>query len=257
MRLNVDGFLRRYENGRRNFAGIELSGSLAGCVLDDLVLVGADLRGVDFSRASLARADLTGANIEGGDFTDALLEEAVLDGCWASGARFAGAGMYAVRMRGATAVGVDMERARLTPPDYSSAADLTGTNLTSAKLVDATLNEVCFRGARLLDADLTGAKAMRTVFANADLRAAKLVNMRAQAAVFASADLTGASLAGSQMPDSVFSFAVMSNLDVDGATDLRDVHLDNTSMEKTLRDALEAKASAQGWPSPALPSPAA
>lgn len=91
-RVDANGLLRAYAQGRRDFADAELGGAdfagadLAGVHLDGAYLGGANLgganlRGADLRGANLGGADLRRANLIGAQLRNADLSDADLRGC--------------------------------------------------------------------------------------------------------------------------------------------------------------------------------
>jgi hypothetical protein len=120
-------------------------------------LSGADLRGVDLSKANLAEADL-------------------------SGAKLLGANLRTTDLTGADLRGANLHAANLSMADLRN-SDLRGANLSDGNLRRTNLEEACLAGVDLsatllgetmLDgADLSTSKMVYTTFANVDLSYAK------------------------------------------------------------------------------------
>lgn len=117
-RLDTNGFLAAFTNGRRDFA------------LKDLSLLNIqrkDLSGINFHSSRLDRANLQGTNLGHSDFGQASLSQA------------------------------NLKDANLTKA-YLSHADLSGADLRGADLSYAYLSNANLRGANLCGANLIGAK---------------------------------------------------------------------------------------------------
>ena len=113
----------------------------------------ADLKGLDLSKAKLAkaafeRADLDGANLEAADLSAASMRRATLRESYLVGANLSGANLENADLEGAK-----LERANL------SGANLTRANLEGAVLTGANLSGAQLSYAQLAGARLTGAKA--------------------------------------------------------------------------------------------------
>ncbi len=114
---------------------------LSGCDLRGADLSphrGASLGGLDFTRASLDRANLTGSNLRDCVLVEASLRDARLDGATCPGADlrradFSGASLQKCSLRSAKCSGTDFRGANLTQADLDE-ADLRGANLSSANL---------------------------------------------------------------------------------------------------------------------------
>ncbi len=122
--------------------------------VQDIELIGANLRGANLRRANLRRAILGPANltaalaIGGADLTGADLTAANLRGAILGGAILGGADLTGADLTGADLTAADLTRANLT------GADLTGANLSPANLTGADL-PARLTGANLGGADLT------------------------------------------------------------------------------------------------------
>ncbi len=157
----------------------------------DLVLEGADLRGIQLARL---RAD--GLVLEGADLRDA--------------------GLSMVRWRG-----VVLRDARLDHADLSDAnllmCDLDQARASAAKFVRARFENSTARGARLEGADFTGASLTDSDLSRASLRGAKLVGISAEGLDLRGADLRGANLRDAVLTDADLRGADLSDAELEGA----------------------------------------
>ena len=108
---SVEELLRRYADGERYFAELELDDSvhdLQNVELEDAdfshSFIFADFRGANLKRVSFASAnvktcDFRNADLEGTDFSDAAIDGTQFEGANLEGARFAGAGCYGYTMK--------------------------------------------------------------------------------------------------------------------------------------------------------------
>lgn len=162
------------------------------CSLPGLVIIGADLHGIDFSwsdlsgvvagcdpdlpRTNLAGARIARAILANGQLCDAILTDADLHGTDFSGAAF----------EDATVDGANLSWARLD--DAGAAfAPFRGVNLSNASWRDGSLIGALFDDSDLHRIDLRGSDARAASFVGADLRYARL-----DGANLTDADLTGA-----------------------------------------------------------------
>ena len=141
--------LEMYNNGQRNFQGIELIGAK---------LNGAILNGADLSQSELMLASLN----------EACLEQTKLQEAYLSGADMIGAYLHSADLAGATLIGVDLTEANLTEANLIK-CNLGGACLRNANLRGANLSEAVLIGADLQGADLTDAITVGTNFYQANL----------------------------------------------------------------------------------------
>ncbi|MDJ0683030.1 MAG: pentapeptide repeat-containing protein [Xenococcaceae cyanobacterium MO_167.B52] len=147
-----DELLEMYNNGQRNFQGIELIGAK---------LNGAILNGADLSQSELMLASLN----------EACLEQTRLQEAYLSGADMVGAYLNSADLAGATLIGVDLTDANLTEANLIK-CNLGGACLRNANLRGANLSEAVLIGADLQGADLTDAITVGTNFYQANLEGA-------------------------------------------------------------------------------------
>lgn len=167
---------------------VRLKQSLKRAGLAGIDLSGANLEGVDFSRADLDGANLRGANLKNANLQSASLRQANLEGADLSNARLHKADLEGARLSGATLDRAELELAELVE------AVLENAKLRGARLVSANLEEANLSGAVLEDAELRGAQAAGATFARASLCRANLVRADLAVADFTEADLRGADL---------------------------------------------------------------
>lgn len=224
--------------GTLDLTGADLSGmslrgaKMAGAYLESTTLDGADLRGADLRHAVLAHASLVDvrldeaylqhANLGGADLRGACLREADLDNAVLMSARLPGAVLHGARLRGA-----DLFRVVLTDADASEIvteravfleAEVTGLNLTGARLDEAAFLELDLRGCQFLGAHLSRAtfvscEAPGVTFAGATLDNARFV----QDCDLTEASLAGASLRSTNLRGVLLTEAVLDQVTAEGA----------------------------------------
>jgi uncharacterized protein YjbI with pentapeptide repeats len=166
-RMTAAEFLRRYNEGERDFRGVNLKraklegaklekvnlkgANLKGASLKGADLFGAYLEGVDLRLANLKRADLGYAHLEGANLEGANLEGANLEGANLRLAHLEGANFYFAHLKGAV-----LRRA------FIIGANLFGAHLEGANLFHANLKGTTLNNANLSDADITGVRFNRT-----------------------------------------------------------------------------------------------
>ena len=92
--VSGEEFWERYEEGERDFKGINLTGAnLSGAYLIQANLCGAYLENTDLSNTYLSSADLRGADLSNANLENACLEDAKLAGAILDGAKLTGAMM--------------------------------------------------------------------------------------------------------------------------------------------------------------------
>ena len=105
--MDKEEFLKRYENGERDFSGVELRDvDLSGIHLYDLSLHKAKLININLSKARLWRVDLSEADLSGSNLFEADLQQA--------------------NLRNAILTNTNLESTKLI------GADLTGSNIDKA-----------------------------------------------------------------------------------------------------------------------------
>lgn len=119
--MDKEEFLKRYQNGERDFSGIELR---------DMDLSFITLAKVSFHRAKLINVNFQTANLKNADFSEADLTGSYL-------------------------VGADLIEANLTKANLSN-SNLYIANLTEAKLNNSILTNTDLNCTELIGADLTG-----------------------------------------------------------------------------------------------------
>ena len=179
---------------------------LERAVRDGVNLSGADLRGQDLSRRSLASARLECADLAGANLTHADLSRAVLEEANLSGATLRHTHLEETNFRRAHAESADFGSASGREPDFMEAnlvrADLSGAHLPSAVFIRANLGGVVavelraegavFRFAAMERADVAGADLSRSDLGSANLFRANLTRAIVAGASFENARLVAA-----------------------------------------------------------------
>jgi uncharacterized protein YjbI with pentapeptide repeats len=128
------------------------------------------------------------------------------------GADLSGANLSKAKLRGASLAGADLERANLTSAKLSR-ADLSDANLSDAKLIRAYLSVANLSRANLSGADLSDAG-----LAGADLNGANLSKAKLRGAYLADADLQRANLTSADLTNADLSRTVLVETDFTNAT---------------------------------------
>ena len=218
--LSTEEFWIQYNNGKRDFTGINLAGAdLSRCAsganlsranLTRAKLSGnwnsqnlseANLSGASLSRASLTSANLSGANLSGANLSSANLSGVNLKGADLSYANLSGANLSEANLDDTYLHQAKLEKARLERTTLKK-ANLTGANLNAAYLREANLSEAALYGeANLSMANLSGANLSSADLRGADLRSTNLEKANLKDANIRGANLVNAKLSGALMPD--------------------------------------------------------
>jgi len=179
--------------------------------LQQISLVGAQLKdsnlgGANFAGAILRRADLSDVNLGDANLQGAILTGANLSGSRLDFANLSEADLEGAQLQDTALVRTIMPRAKLTGANLQQ-ANLEGTVLTHANLMDADLTD-----ARLLGADLQ----------HADLRGVTLTGAKLWGTQLDGADLSHANLKGAYLRRATLIGAVLTNAQFDETTILPD-----------------------------------
>lgn len=251
---NLQGMLAAYEQGERDFQGIDLSWTsllnhetkvtdLRDCLFDRANLMYCDLAGLNLAGASLrhasldyayawirsdvcvsfAGADLTlatlqGTSFRGPDFRGAVLRNTDFEGASYSYPRFEGAELDAASLRQ-----VHFTDAQMT------ATDLTGLEMDDSYFACATFKRASLRNASLEGCDLTQADLSDADLTRANLREVSFDEAKAPRATFAKAVLDGANCIRADFSGADFESASLVNAVLRG-TDLFDANLSRASL---------------------------
>lgn len=226
---------------------------LVGSVLDGVLWQGMDLSQVPLSLASLVGADLRGAN-----FSKAKCDSTCFDSADLSGANLTAVNASNASFQGANLSGAEvpfscfdfacLENAELDGVNFEGtillgailhSASLRDASLQGADLKDATIDGADFRGAVLVRADLDGLPLRKAVFDEASFRGASIRGCDLEGMSFAEetdfesaclmgAYLTGASLPRARLAAADLRTAGLADIDLEGA-DLRGVLMDGAT----------------------------
>jgi uncharacterized protein YjbI with pentapeptide repeats len=192
-------------------------------------LRGADLRGVDLTKAMLLRADLTGADLTDSDLTRAALKNAVLIDAILTKANltetiFQGANLTNAKMVEGYLNLTFAQEAILINVDFSNAT--VNARFRDADLTDSNFTESYARGTRfekatLINANFTKADLYGCDFGKADLSGANFTDADARGCNFERADLSDVIFTGCKLDRAMLKGATYSTkTDFSGAIDL-------------------------------------
>lgn len=150
--VSGEEFWEKYEEGERDFTGINLTGAdLTEANLSGVNLTAATLSQTNLQKAEFSYAKLEDANLSGTNLIKACLSRANLSGANLNGANLNGAYLVQANLHGAYLEDTDLSNA------YLSSADLRGADLTNANLENACLEDANLAGAILDNVNFTGA----------------------------------------------------------------------------------------------------
>ena len=176
--ITAEEFLKRYNQGERDFTGINLSGvDLSGKTLHYLNLSNANLSRAELSEANLSGANLTEANLCGANLYKANLESSNL-----GKAQLLNANLSEVKLNHCT----NLVEANLSGVNFSSiVVGFYGIRLLSmANLSKANLTGLSLRESELMKADLSNANLSNTNLLMANLEGANLEGAKLQQALY-------------------------------------------------------------------------
>ncbi|MEZ2240953.1 pentapeptide repeat-containing protein [Microcoleus sp.] len=173
--ISAEEFLQRYEEGERDFTGINLAGvDLSGKTLHSVNLSNANL-----SRAELSEADLSYANLAGANLCHTNLHTANLTGVNLGKTKFINANLSEVNLHCA-----NLSEANLSGVNLSSVHLFSKTNFSKANLSKANLTGLNLRESQLMKADLSNANLSNTNLLKANLKGANLEGAELQQALY-------------------------------------------------------------------------
>ena len=230
--ISAEEFLQRYEEGERDFTGVNLAGvnlsgktlesnvslsqanlsnaNLANAKLIQVNLIGANLQGANLNSTNLQSADLIGANLSGANLTKATLSharliqanlsqaklsEANLNSANLTTANLSRANLTQASLNSANLTGADLSQAKVTKVNLSS-ANLSGVNLTGVSLIGVNLQQVNLSGMNLSGVNLTGTNLSYANLSGVNLSGVNLSGANLSAANLDGANLTGVNLIG-------------------------------------------------------------
>ena len=129
-------------------------------MLDGAEFENRDLRGFDFTDASMKEANLENTKLSGANFSGAYLFEAIFDDANVTNVNFGEANLQGVNLEG-----LDL-----------SESDLRKANITNIKFTGATLNKTDLRGAIGISCDnLIGALSLSTAYRHKDFACGEVI----------------------------------------------------------------------------------
>ncbi len=206
-------------------------GNFSGAYLGDANLTGANFSTADLSTAYLGNANLTGVNFSFANLNNASVGDANLSGANLSGANLNRADLSSCNLSGAIATGADFSRGDLTHANLNTAnlsntdlsyADLSGADLRNADLRGANLSHAILFGANLSDAqlgdaNLSGTDLCRADLSGADLSHTTLHNSNLSDTILFSANLSEASLSAVDLSYAKLHSAKLHGANLEGA----------------------------------------
>ncbi|MBD1885326.1 pentapeptide repeat-containing protein [Microcoleus vaginatus] len=173
--ISAEDFLQRYNQGERDFTGVNLAGvNLSGKSLSQVNLSSANLSGAELSEANLSSANLSEANLCHANIHTANLSFANL-----GQAKFINANLSEVNLQGA-----NLSEANLSGVNLSSVHLFSKTNFSRANLSKANLTGLNLRESKLMKADLSNANLSDTNLLMANLEGANLEGSKLQQALY-------------------------------------------------------------------------
>ena len=173
--ISAEEFLQRYQEGERDFTGINLAG---------VNLTGKSLSQVNLSSANLSGAELSGTNLHGANLSEANLchanlHKANLNSANLRKTKFIKANLNEVRLYYA-----NLSEANLSGLNLSGVNLYQETNLTMVNLSKANLSGLNLSKLELMKADLSNANLNKTNLFEANLEGAKLEGAKLQQALY-------------------------------------------------------------------------
>ncbi|MEG4490228.1 TerD family protein [Microcoleus sp. D3_18_C4] len=234
--VTAEEFWKRYEEGERDFTGINLAGvDLSGKTLDSNVnLTQANLSNANLASANLTRVNLIGANLQGANLNSTNLHTADLIEVNLSGANLTQATWYCARL-----IQGNLSQANLSEAKLDS-ANLTTANLSRANLTQASLHNVNLTGADLSQAkvtkvnlsyaNLSGVNLKGVSLIGANLAGVNLSNMNLSGVSLTGTNLSQANLRGINLSGAILTGAYFRGANLDGAN-LTEVNLVGVNFE--------------------------
>ena len=223
--ITAEEFWKQYEEGERDFTGINLAGvDLSGKTLDSNVsLSQANLSSVNLANANLTGVNLIGANLQGANLNSTNLHSADLIEVNLSGANLTKAILYCARL-----IQANLSQANL------SEAKLDQANLTTANLSRANLTQATLQNANLTGADLSQAKVTQVNLSYANLRGVNLTGVSLTRVNLSGVNLSGMNLSGIKLSGANLSGANLRDANLTGVNligvNLRTVNLSGQNL---------------------------
>ena len=267
--ISAEEFLQRYQEGERDFTGINLAGvnltgkslsqvnfssaNLSGAELSGTNLHGANLSEANLCHANLYKANLNSANLRKTKFIKANLNEVTLYYANLSEANLSGLNLSGVNLYPETNLSMaNLSKANLTGLNLSKLqlmkADLSNANLSKTNLFEANLAEANLEGAKLQQALYNARTTFPTGFnpvkagayliaPNASLQKANLAGVDLSQINLSAANLQGANLSSTNLNGAILSEANLSEANLSGANlekaNLHSANLLQANLSKT------------------------
>lgn len=208
--MNRHELLKRYNQGERDFSGVDLSGeNLSDLDLRDINLSGARLTRANLSRSNLSRSNLTYAKLSGNEtfeimmlldvnltyakLENANLKNAVLIRVHLENADLRNINLANAIVRRSNLIKTTLIKANLEFSDLSF-SNLTEANLTEANLTGSNLESANLSYTNLTNTNLRGANLTKSKLFQANLNSANLMRSNLKDTILINADLTGVNL---------------------------------------------------------------
>ncbi|MEG4043263.1 pentapeptide repeat-containing protein [Microcoleus sp. Pol17_C1] len=207
--ISAEEFWKRYEDGERDFTGINLTGvDLSGKTLDSNVsLSQANLSSANLANAKLIQVNLIGSNLQGANLNSTNLQSADLIEANLSGANLTKAILYYARL-----IQANLSQANL------SEAKLDKANLTTANLSRANLTQASLGSANLTGADLSQSKVTKVNLSGANLSGVNLTGVSLTGVNLQGVNLSGMNLSGVNLTGTNLSYAKLIGINLSGAS---------------------------------------
>ncbi|MDQ2098085.1 MAG: pentapeptide repeat-containing protein [Tychonema bourrellyi B0820] len=168
--ISAEEFLQRYNQGERDFMGVNLAGvNLSGKSLGGVNLSSANLCGAELSKAYLLGANLSEANLSHANLHKANLESSNLDK-----AQLLNANLSEVNLLYANLSEANLSGLNLSDVNLSQGMNLSRANLSNANLTGLNLRQSQLMNADLSNANLSNANLFKANLEGANLEGAKL-----------------------------------------------------------------------------------
>ena len=206
--ISAEDFWQRYNEGERDFVGINLAGvDLSEKTLDSHVCLSqANLSNANLAKANLTQVNLIGANLQGANLNSTNLHSADLIEVNLSGANLTQATLYCARL-----INANLSQANL------SEAKLDQANLTVAKLCRANLTQASLHNVNLTGADLSQAKVTKVNLSYANLSGVNLSGVSLIGVNLAGVNLSDMNLSGVNLTGTNLTQANLSGINLSGA----------------------------------------
>ncbi|MBE9123219.1 pentapeptide repeat-containing protein [Tychonema sp. LEGE 07199] len=223
--ITSEEFWKRYEEGERDFTGINLAGvNLSGKTLDSNVsLSQANLSSANLANANLTGINLIGANLQEANLNSTNLHTADLIEVNLSGANLTQATLYCARL-----IQGNLSQANLSEAKLDS-ANLTTANLSRANLTQASLHNVNLTGADLSQAKVTKVNLSYANLSGVNLNGVSLIGVNLAGVNLSNMNLSGVSLTGTNLSQANLTGINLSGAILTGAY-LRGANLDGANL---------------------------